>query len=94
MPEYFNYAIGAYLILISIVACAMTIIDKICAIKNQRRISERALIIAAFLGGAISEYITMQLIRHKTQHKKFMIGLPAIFLAQLTAAVFFGKAFL
>ena len=27
-------------------------------------------------GGATGMYVTMQLIRHKTKHKKFMIGLP------------------
>ena len=28
-------------------------------------------------------YLTMQIIRHKTQHKKFMIGIPVIFFIQL-----------
>lgn len=33
-------------------------------------------------------YVTMRCIRHKTQKKKFMWGIPAIFLLQLAAAVF------
>ncbi len=39
------------------------------------------------LGAALPMFITMQLIRHKTRHKKFMWGLPA---AVLLHAVLFG----
>lgn len=30
--------------------------------------------------------VTMHIIRHKTQHKRFMLGLPLIILAQLIIA--------
>lgn len=30
----------------------------------------------AALGGAAAMYVTMKAIRHKTLHKKFMVGLP------------------
>lgn len=33
-----------------------------------------------FFGGALAEYLTMKAIRHKTLHKKFMIGLPLFIL--------------
>lgn len=33
-------------------------------------------------------YITMRTIRHKTLHKRFMIGLPVIIILQTAAVVF------
>ncbi|MCM1364132.1 MAG: DUF1294 domain-containing protein [Faecalibacterium sp.] len=72
-----------YFAVVSLVAIAVTISDKRRAIKNRRRIPEKALIIIGMLGGALFEYITMKIIRHKTLHKKFMLGLPAIITAQI-----------
>jgi uncharacterized membrane protein YsdA (DUF1294 family) len=37
------------------------------------------------LGGSVFMYLTMLVIRHKTQHKKFMIGIPVIIFLQLAA---------
>ncbi len=66
-----------YLLIISIFAAIITVYDKIAAKKLPRnRIPEKTLMLTGFLGGAAAEYVTMQLIRHKTRHKKFMIGLP------------------
>lgn len=69
-----------YLILISgvisIIAVVLTIYDKWAAKHGKRRIPEKILMLVAFFGGAIAMYLTMILIRHKTKHNKFMIGLP------------------
>ena len=46
------------------------------------------------LGGALPMYVTMRIIRHKTKHKKFMIGLPVfavIHAAAVCAAYFLLK---
>ena len=72
-----------FFVLINIISIVATYADKQLAINNKRRISEKALFIIAFLGGAISQYFVMNFIRHKTLHKKFMIGLPLIFSAQI-----------
>ena len=61
---------------------------KISKKQGKRRISEKTLIILAIMGGSIAEYLTMLKIRHKTKHKKFMIGLPIIIILQL-ALVFY-----
>lgn len=61
---------------INIAASAASIADKKKAIRGQRRISEKTLMLLGLFGGALGEYITMLKIRHKTRHKKFMIGLP------------------
>jgi uncharacterized membrane protein YsdA (DUF1294 family) len=41
-------------------------------------VRERTLFILSALGGCVAMYLTMLFIRHKTMHKRFMIGLPLI----------------
>lgn len=72
-----------YFSVISFITFCVTCFDKIAAKKGMWRISEKALFILALLGGSVAEYFTMRLIRHKTLHKKFMIGLPVIIIIQL-----------
>lgn len=68
---------------ISIINVCLTVYDKIASKRiPKHRIAEKTLICAGLLGGAVAQYITMQLIRHKTRHKKFMIGLPVIIVLQ------------
>ncbi|MBQ6381406.1 MAG: DUF1294 domain-containing protein [Clostridia bacterium] len=71
-----------YFISISLLSVIITIADKRRAKKQLWRISEKLLFTLALLGGALSMWITMLLIRHKTKHKRFMIGLPLIALIQ------------
>lgn len=52
-----------------------------------RRVPEKTLLIISALGGSIAMLITMRAIRHKTQHAKFMVGIPVIILLQCAAAV-------
>ena len=73
----------AYLAVVSAAAVIMTVADKAKAVKHKFRISEKALFIAAALGGSVAELVTMKIIRHKTLHKRFMIGLPAMIIVQL-----------
>ena len=76
-----------YAAVISLVTVIVTVYDKIAAKKRPKhRIRENTLLLLAVLGGCPAEYVTMLLIRHKTRHKKFMIGLPVIILLE-TAAV-------
>ena len=79
-PKQWLFGAIAYLAVISLAAIWMTISDKIRAGKNKRRIAESSLLLVALFGGAFAEYCTMRCIRHKTLHKKFMIGLPFILL--------------
>ena len=51
--------------------------------KHERRISEKSLMILSVLGGGIGMYATMRVIRHKTHHDKFMIGIPLIISIEL-----------
>ena len=78
-----------YLLAINIVAISLTIYDKIASKKfRKNRIRENVLLLIGALGGAISMYITMKLIRHKTCHKKFMVGLPIILILQIVFFIY------
>ena len=72
---------------VSLVSCIVTASDKRRAVKNKRRIPEKTLFLLAAAGGSAAMYITMNIIRHKTKHKRFMIGLPLIIFAQCAIAV-------
>lgn len=82
-----NY-LAVYLLLINIIAVIACAIDKLYAKKGWRRVPEMKLFIISFLGGALGMYVTMQLARHKTRHKRFMIGLPIIILLQATILIY------
>lgn len=69
-----------YFICISATGVIMTVYDKSAARHKKRRVPERTLLLIGFLGAALPMFITMQIIRHKTKHLQFMIGLPAEFL--------------
>lgn len=74
-----------YFLFISLLSCTLTVVDKRNAQKGKRRISEKTLMLCGFFGGALFELITMKKIRHKTLHKKFMVGLPLEIVFQLLA---------
>ena len=79
----------AYFTIISLIAVVVTIADKVKAKAGAWRVKERTLFIISALGGGIAMYITMQVIRHKTKHLTFMIGIPLIIAAQVAAFIFF-----
>ena len=67
-----------WLAIINVLSVAVCIFDKLQAKRGGWRISEKALFTLSLLGGAVGMYITMRIIRHKTRHWRFMIGLPLI----------------
>lgn len=80
-------AILIYLIVINIISSAFAAADKYKATRGKFRISEDLLLTLGFIGGALGEFMTMKIIRHKTKHKKFMIGLPAMIVLHVAAAI-------
>ena len=77
-----------YLAAISLIAALVTVYDKWAAKHRPRhRTPEATLLWLSALGGSVAMLIVMKLIRHKTQHKKFMIGIPLIIAAQVLIAV-------
>ncbi len=84
MPQ-FSVLLIIYFFIICTVAVVVTVADKKESKKKgkKRRISESSLLFIGFIGGALPMYVTMKLIRHKTRHKKFMIGLPVEFVLHI-----------
>jgi uncharacterized membrane protein YsdA (DUF1294 family) len=73
-----------YLAVISLISVIVCIYDKWAAKhRPEKRTRESTLLWLSAFGGSIAMLVTMLLIRHKTQHKKFMIGIPLIIIAQI-----------
>ena len=83
MPIYIIQAVFIYISVISLISIFVTKYDKSAAKKHKQRISENTLILLSLLGGSVAMLATMKLIRHKTKHKKFMLGIPAIIILQI-----------
>ena len=78
-----------YLALVNAAAFLLMLVDKIKAKKNLWRIKESTLILSAVLGGSIGALAGMYTFRHKTLHRKFTIGIPAILILQIAAVLYF-----
>lgn len=79
-----KYAV-CYFIVISFFSVLFTVADKWQAKNGEYRIPEKTLFFMSLLGGSLSMFITMLIIRHKTRKMCFMVGLPFIFLLQCSA---------
>lgn len=84
--HYFFYN---YLIFINCVAFAVYGADKAFARLHRWRVPEIVLLLLAALGGSAGAFIAMQLFRHKTQHLKFIFGVPLIFFLQVALISYF-----
>ena len=78
------YAIAVgYVLWLSVVGFAAMGLDKRRAVKGKWRISEKSLLLIAFLGGGIGSYLGMRHYRHKTKHLSFRLLLPILAFADL-----------
>ncbi len=73
---YFFSILFLSLLIWNIIVYAIYYIDKRKSIKNKWRISEKALILIAFLFGSFGAISAMYLVRHKTKHVKFKVLIP------------------
>lgn len=81
-------AIIIYLIGINILTFLVFGIDKWKARRGKWRIPEATLIGMSIAGGSIGALLGMSLFRHKTQKRKFTLGIPAILIIQAVLAYF------
>lgn len=72
-----------YLLAINAVTFIVYGIDKYKAKKAKWRIPEATLLLLAVLGGSVGAWVGMKAWHHKTMHKKFKYGIPAILLIQI-----------
>lgn len=85
LPSY-GWLILILFAVLNTAGASLMMIDKRRSRLGQWRIRERTFFILALLGGGIGEIAAMFLIRHKTRHHSFVIGLPVI------TALFYGLA--
>lgn len=78
-----------YLIGINVLTFLIYGVDKWKAQRDRWRIPEDTLIWLAVAGGSVGALLGMNLFRHKTKHRKFFLGIPAILLVQLGLLYFF-----
>lgn len=76
-----------YLLLINAAGFLLMLVDKFKAKKNLWRIPEKTLFLVAALGGSVGSLLGMYLVRHKTQHLTFTLGMPLILALQVVAVV-------
>ena len=76
-PEKF---IIGWLIVVSAVSVLACVYDKVISKQNavELRVPEKTLMLLSLFGGSVAMFITMLLVRHKTKHVKFMLGIPLI----------------
>lgn len=75
-----------WLILINVIALVVFGVDKALSKAKAkhpqvRRVPEKTLFLLAAIGGGLGAWLGMQLFRHKTQHRSFRFGIPAILIA-------------
>ena len=75
-----------YLLGINLLTFFIYGIDKWKARRDKWRVPEATLLMLAALGGSVGALLGMFVFHHKTKHKKFLIGVPLILLAQLALA--------
>lgn len=80
-----------YLTVVSLISIILVVLDKHKARKRRFRIPENVLFIFAFLGGSVAMYLTMCLVRHKTQKNSFVFGIPLIFALQCVVCYYIYK---
>ena len=75
-----------YLLIINALGFLLMLVDKYKARNGLWRIPEATLMGVATLGGSIGSLAGMYLVRHKTQHPKFTVGIPALLIVQIVIA--------
>lgn len=83
-----------YLLLMNAVSFLLMLTDKWKAKRGYWRIPEKTLLLSAALGGSIGALAGMYLVRHKTQHPQFTIGIPVMLALQVAGMIWvYGRFF-
>lgn len=91
--SFFQKLLVCFLLLMNALGFLLMCVDKRLAKKHRRRIPEATLMWVAALGGSVGSLVGMYLVRHKTKHPKFYIGIPLLLIAQLVLAGVWGLKF-
>lgn len=84
MHHWFDtHFLSLWVLALSVLAFSLFGYDKRQARRGGRRIRERTLFLTALLGGSPGAILGMRVFHHKTLHRSFRWGLPAILMAQI-----------
>ena len=86
MPKELLMILLVYLLMINVVTFLVYAADKRKAKKGKMRVPEKTLFLLAGIGGSIGALLGMQVLRHKTKHMSFVIGIPLILIVQILLA--------
>lgn len=83
--------LALWLVLVNIATFFVFGVDKLKAKRKEkkpqvRRVPERTLFLLSAVGGSVGALVGMQVWHHKTLHKRFRFGIPAILTLQILAA--------
>lgn len=81
------YVLLIYLVAVNLVGFIIMGVDKRKAQKKAWRIPEKTLFLVAIIGGSIGTNLGMKVFHHKTLHKSFVYGMPAILIFQVFMVV-------
>jgi uncharacterized membrane protein YsdA (DUF1294 family) len=76
-----------YLLLINVTGFCMMGLDKRKALRHAYRIPEASFFTVTWLGGSIGCLLGMYTFRHKTRKRKFVYGIPIIFISELVISI-------
>ena len=85
--RYWLYVALIYVVTINVVTFFLYGIDKWRAKHSKWRIEESTLLWWAAFGGSAGALLGMKVWHHKTLHRKFKYGVPAILIAQVAVIV-------
>lgn len=80
-------ALYIYLAIINAISFILMLVDKYKARKNLWRIPEATLMGFAAAGGSIGALAGMYLVRHKTKHLKFTVGIPIFLFVHIVIGI-------
>ena len=80
-----------YFVCVNVLTFFVYGIDKWQARQGKWRISEATLLLLAVIGGSIGAWLGMREWRHKTMHKKFKYGIPAILMIHIIIIGYLSK---
>jgi uncharacterized membrane protein YsdA (DUF1294 family) len=89
-----QHLILIYLVIINVVTFFMYGVDKYKAKRAKWRIPEATLLGLAIIGGSVGAWLGMKVWHHKTMHKKFKYGIPAMIIIQLLVIGYYFNQFI
>lgn len=86
MKQELIYICLIWSVLTNIIGFIMSGLDKYWAIHKKWRVAEKRFILLALLGGGLGVFGGCVVFNHKIRNRTFMIGIPAVFVAETAIA--------